>query len=516
MKNVLIKSFLLLSITCCCTAYSALTFEVKPSKGTIKLQKKNQQINNSADKNVMYLKSKNVNKDLKDIKNSNNKDEDKSKKQTDNNTILESDSIKLTISGQAAVSAAGTTSKNTYYNGEKPCSSIKTDQKSKGKTKLDGDGVDLVAGEAELDFDVKGKLNNGNEYGASIVINAEKSDIDIDKMYVYLKNECYWGHVICGNLKGPDDKYVFSGQKLLEANFGVDGIINSHLEYATAVLKPRGPVGFSNKATKLVYYSPTFAGFQLGFSYTPDTRHVGHEGRNQGSTSLGKNQLYEPEGTTSDKLYGLHNVAAGIKYDKDFGNGFKLKAGFVFVNERTQALETECYTGDITEESKPETKTIQLNNANDWIASLSVTYKKLTLAFGYYRAGKSRLPKLDEYENNRMFPTFMVDKDGDSGHAWNIGVKYELTDNWSVTAVFHDASRKTTADEKATAKVLTLATDYKINKNFKVFAEIDVSDSKSSPYACSIYNLLKKEDKNKTAIIQNKSLLFSTGIELKF
>ena len=277
MKNILIKNLLVLSVVCCNVSHSALTFEIKPTKTDVKIPGKQPQRNNNINRNGIYSQ---YNKEKK-IDNSN--------KEKDNNTILESNAIKLTVSGSASFSGAAATANSVYYDGTKPCSAIKTDQKSTSLTKNDKDGLEFVAGEAEVDFKANGQLEDGTKYGATIVINAEKGDIDIDKMYVQIGNDDKYGTIKCGNLKGADDSYIFSGQQLLEANYGIDGIITSQLDYATGALNPRGPIGFSNKATKIFYTTPTFAGFTIGFSYTPDTRHVGHDSRNKGSKAFNSN-----------------------------------------------------------------------------------------------------------------------------------------------------------------------------------------------------------------------------------
>lgn len=511
MKNILIKNLLVLSIITCSASYSAVTFKVKPSSTNAKIPGKQSQNRNNISRNAIYSNYK------KDNEKDNKKNEENTDKK-DNNTIVDPNTVKLTISGSASFSGAAATSKNEYYDGNKPCSLISNDnnQKSTALTKNDRDGLEFVAGEAELDFKVSGKMSDDTECGAVIVINAEKGDIDIDKMYLQLINNRRFGTFKCGNLKGADDSYIFSGQQLLEANFGIDGIITSQLDYATGAVNPRGPIGFSNKATKIFYSTPDFAGFTLGISYTPDTRHVGHDNRNKGSKAFGNNALYAGGDDDKEKPYGIHNVALGIKYDKDFGNGFKVRGAFVFVNENTQDITTTCYTGSITKDSKPTSEKIKLNNANSWMASLELTYNQFTIAAGYYRSGKSRLPKAEEFNKDgqiRLFPAFMVDKDGNSGHAWNIGAKWNVNDKFALTGVYHNASRKITKNEKATAKVLTLAAEYKFNKNFKLFGEVDLLRSTSSSYACSLYNLNRKE---KNAIMKTNSALFSVGMTLSF
>ncbi|MBR1944229.1 MAG: porin [Alphaproteobacteria bacterium] len=484
MKNILIKSLIVSSIICNGLLHARIT-GVTPQ-----IQLKNS-INNK--------------------KNTNNK-------KKDNNTLIDIGAIKLKVSGYATFGGAAAFSNNEYYDGTNACSSIKTEQKSTSQTKEDKDGLDLVNGEAAVKFKADGKLDNGFDYGALIEIQAEKGDIDIDKAFLTLNQEKF-GTLKGGNFKGVDNDYFFSGQQLLEANFGIDGIITSQLNYATGCINPRGPIAFSNKSTKIAYYTPSFGGLQLGVSYTPDTKHFGHDKRDRtiGTKSTGNNTIFQKGDDDKEKPCGINNVAVGIKYDNDFGNGFKLKTGVVFITENTRDITTTCYTGDITSESKSTQETIKLNNAKSWMASLCLTFNKLSIAGGYYNSGKSRLPMTDEYTTkdgkSRIFPAFMIDKDGDAGHAWNVGIKYEFTDKFSMVGVYHNASRNITKGKTANAQVFTIGADYNINKYFKIFGEIDILNSQSLPYSCSMYNLNRKE---KDAIIKTKSTLFSAGMTVSF
>ena len=462
-------------------------------------------------------KDNNTNKENNKKEKDDNEDKADNKQENNNITFVNSDAFKFKVSGYATFGGAAAFSNCKYYDGEKPCNMIRINQKSTNQTKADKDGLDLIMGEAEVDFKAEGKTDNGLEYNALIALQAEKSDIDIDKAFITLKHDQI-GKLQGGNFKGPDDAYVFSGQQLLNANYGIDGIITSQLDYATGCINPRGPIGFSNKSTKIAYYTPSLYGFQLGVSYTPDTKHFGHNERDRtvGTKSTGNNTIFQKGDDDKEKPCGLNNVALGIKYDNDFGNGFKIKAGVVFVTEKTRDITTACYIGDITSESKPIQEKIKLNNTKSWMASLCLTYNKLSVAGGYYNSGKSRLPKAEEYNKDgqsRLFPAFMIDKDGDAGSAWNIGIKYELTDKFSIVGVYHNASRKITNNQNATAQVFTIGADYKINKYFKIFGEIDILNSESSSYACSLYNLNRKD---KNALIKTKSTLFSTGITVSF
>lgn len=527
MKNILIKTLIISSMMCCNALHANIIVgqqsktinAINSNKNVRKKNNINKKHNGAVVNKTDNTKEKDNNTNNVDNKREKDDNENKAdnKQEKNNITLVNSDAFKFKVSGYATFCGAAAFSDRDYYDGEKPCNSIKINQKSNSQTKTDKDGLDLIMGEAEVDFKAEGKFDNGLEYNALIALQAEKSDIDIDKAFLAIKHDKV-GKLQGGNFKGPDDAYVFSGQQLLEANYGIDGIITSQLDYATGCINPRGPIGFSNKSTKIAYYTPSFSGIQLGVSYTPDTKHFGHNerDRNVGTKSTGNNTIFQKGDDDKEKPCGLNNVALGIKYDNDFGNGFKIKAGFVFVTEKTRDITTACYIGDITSESKSTQEKIKLNNAKSWMASLCLTYNKLSIAGGYYNSGKSRLPRAEEYDKDgqsRLFPAFMIDKDGDAGHAWNVGLKYEFTDKFSMVGVYHNTSRKINKDQTATAQVFTIGADYKINKYFSIFGEIDILNSESSSYACSLYNLNRKD---KDALIKTKSTLFSAGMTVSF
>ena len=512
----------MLSVVCCSNLYANSVAQIKPNQTLVKQDNKKPNKNRGK---VLYEKYKKAQAEAKGVHKEDYTEEktpapkfDKAKIEKDKNKPIP-DTLNFKISGYATFCGAAVNSDNKYYDGEKAPDFVKTNQKSDTKTTMDKEGLDLIAGEAAIRFKADGAWNSYTKYGALLEIQAEMGDIDIDKAFGWIESDIF-GNISIGNFKGPDNDFVFSGQQLLLANFGIDGIVTSQIDYPTGCLTPRFPIGIAAKSTKIAYYTPLWNGLQLGLSYTPDTKHVGHDKRNRniGDKSSGNNNLYIKGEGESEKPCGLHNIALGIKYDNDFGNGFKLRAGIVYITEKTQDITTNVYYGDITADSKPELKTVKLNDVKSWILSLELSYKNFSIAGGWYTSGKSRLPKASEFTKDGKtvtIPAFMVDKNGDAGHAWNIGAKWRATDRLEFTGVYHNASRKLTKTEKAIVQVWTLAMDYKVSDHFSIFLEADWIKGKSAPYACSLCNLNQKAG-NKNAILQVKSVVVSGGLTVKF
>ncbi|MDR2598135.1 MAG: porin, partial [Holosporales bacterium] len=192
------------------------------------------------------------------------------------------------ISGSAAFHFGMASPNITYYDGNNAPGQIKTNQKSSEETSKDTSCARMCAGEAEVNFSAKGSLTNGWFYGAFLSMDAMKGDTGIDKAYISFERDNF-GTIHAGNVRGPESNFMCGGQQLIGGIYGADGAYPFDLDYATGVINPVYILGFSNKATKMVYYTPTISGFQAGFSVTPDTKHVGHEAKNKGTgdSSLG-------------------------------------------------------------------------------------------------------------------------------------------------------------------------------------------------------------------------------------
>ncbi len=174
-------------------------------------------------------------------------------------------------------------------------------------------GVD----EAELQLDVSGSADNGLNYGFKIEINANTTDSAIaDEARLELYGR--WGTLQMGDEDGADNVMNYGGETLLGGAGGFDGDQNDYLFRAgfrtQSVTFDSGAPGFpllagdTGDATKISYYSPRMAGFQLGASYTPTP--------NNGDS-------FKTDGNWEDH-YGI-----GLNYDRSFGE-FRLRASGVY------------------------------------------------------------------------------------------------------------------------------------------------------------------------------------------
>ena len=477
------------------------------------------------------IDAKQVNKpSSKNVKYSNEMDKEKSVKQ-ENST----GKPQLTISGAATFHGNFGDPDLTYYKGN-PTEAEKTDK--------DTSATRMCAGEANIEVKAVGTLENGVRYLADFDIDAMKDDTEVDKMYISFSKDG-WGTLQMGNLKGPDAKCIYSGQQLLGGTGGLDGTIPHEIDFATGVISPINLIGYSNKATKIVYYSPRIYGFQFGFAFTPDTKQHGHNDKNRrtGLSSNGNDNGMFQKGDGSQKPAGRNNMAFALTHEYEFKNGIGTKISAVYVRESTKAVTAQSYekdvvvaTGATTWRTESVEKKVKLRNASSFLLSATVSYQKWSFGVGYLNNGKSRTPK-EELDTTivgagvgggggnginvgttryQCIGSFLGTDKSNAGQAWNCGVQYRLNDNWTFSGVYHHMSRKVDTDAKTRGNALNFAAEYKICDGLMVFFEYDYVRTKSCDVACDRYNLIFKDAKSKNAIKKQTANLFVVGAKVSF
>jgi outer membrane protein OmpU len=176
--------------------------------------------------------------------------------------------------------------------------------------------------DVEVHFKGETTLDNGLTVGAQIQLEGQQSDDQIDEVWAYFKGG--WGQVRFGDDDDATEQlhYLIPNASNL---FGVDTpyfeFSNNHAGFSNGVFQTNSTVlNISSDATKIIYFSPTFAGFSFAASYAPDRR-----GEDTYSYWSG------PGGTTNSNNTGqVQNVfAAALNFDHDF-NGVSLATGIGF------------------------------------------------------------------------------------------------------------------------------------------------------------------------------------------
>ena len=143
---------------------------------------------------------------------------------------------------------------------------------------------------------------------------ASANNTTIKDSYIYLKNAASWGEFRIG-----DDSDVRRNDAV-GINAGVTGDQNigansSDIYFSGSPVFNFTTLNLDGRGTKLVYYSPTIAGFHVAFDYTPDkagghTNGPGNIGDNNGPTDNQTNGLF-PSYLNNATAYNYWSVAGG-------------------------------------------------------------------------------------------------------------------------------------------------------------------------------------------------------------
>ena len=468
---------------------------------------------------------------------SQNNCKNESKEEEKEKAVKQEDSAEkpqLIVSGAASVHSSFGDPDITYYKGN-PSGYEKSDK--------DTSMTRISAGDANIEVKAVGKLQNETQYMAVIDVDVMKGDTGVDKLYVSFSRDGL-GTFQVGNVKGPGGKCVKSGQQLLGGTGGLDGTVPSDFDFVAGMFSPINMIGYSGKATKGVYYTPRIYGLQAGIAITPDTKQVGHEGKNcrAGSSSNGNDNGLFIQGDGSQKPSDRSNIELGLTYEHTFQNGIGLQLSGVYVHGSTRSVNVTSYTqekdaeGNIKNNGEKIDRKIKLHNTNSYFLSGTISYDKWSVGAGYLNNGKSRTPK-DLYDKKtegtktgdaegngidkgltryEYIGNFLGTDKSNAGRAWNFGLQYRLNENWTFSGVFHQMRRKVDTNAHTKGNAINLAAEYKVCDGLKLFAEYAYISTKSCEEACARYNAIYKEKEKQNAIMKQGANLIVLGAKVSF
>ena len=132
-----------------------------------------------------------------------------------------------------------------------------------------GRGYSLNVDEAEVFVEASNTADNGILYGVSFELNAGAADnTAADEAYAFIDSEV-WGRLELGDNDDATDRMYVESDDALVGRLGPDGDAADYFNFGGAI----GATGNSvtGDATKAIYFTPRFGGFQAGASLTPDT-----------------------------------------------------------------------------------------------------------------------------------------------------------------------------------------------------------------------------------------------------
>jgi len=188
----------------------------------------------------------------------------------------------------------------------------------------DNTSADVFRQDVEVYFKGEVTLDNGLAVGATIQLEGQQSNDQIDEVWAYFKGG--WGQVRFGD---DDDAYEQLAYIIPSASniFGVD---TPFFEFAnnfgggSAWAQTNTTIHrLSGDATKIIYFSPNFGGFTFAASWAPDRR-----GEDTYSGFGGATGGFGGGGTTGNNNTGqVDDIFAGaVNFEHDF-NGVNLVLG---------------------------------------------------------------------------------------------------------------------------------------------------------------------------------------------
>jgi len=181
--------------------------------------------------------------------------------------------------------------------------------------------------DAEIYLYVDGRAANGLQYGAVFDIQmdnsaagaADQTGVSFDELYGFMKGG--WGELRFGQ----EDSAASLMQVTAPSVFGL-GVSGQWDEFLPASNYILATVGDGNDATKIIYLSPQFSGFDFGLSYAPNR----FEGERADTTTTNVNQR-DNTGLTNE-------ISVALRYRGTLG-GVGVQAGLVgqFADSAKQA-----------------------------------------------------------------------------------------------------------------------------------------------------------------------------------
>ncbi len=322
-----------------------------------------------------------------------------------------------------------------------------------------------------------------------------------------------------GNLTGVEDTMTESGFNLMGGAASIDGTFTNITNTAEGVIGGAQMANQTSKSTKIVYYTPSVGGLTFGVAYTPNTTRMGTGGRDNaggpGDNTHGNEGGIYP--SKSGSAYGMHNVAAGVKYVSDF-KSWNMALAAIVIAENSKRGRKGYFEDDSLALDFYKYKSA--NNSRSAHFTAAVGIDQWRFATGLILNGKSRLPKADGYST------------GDAGRAWNFGAQYTVGAYQFALGYFKtmrelpripagqgtNGVRYASVGGKAESDIVSATIDFNALQGLKFFGEVDFFNSRTNKeYAKFIGQTRKYTDKGgKTAITDNAGTAVIVGTKLSF
>jgi predicted porin len=253
------------------------------------------------------------------------------------------------------------------------------------------------------------------------------------------------------------------------------------------------------------------SGFQLGVSYTPDTKHKGDAKLNTMNGSQdripGNRGLWDIK---KNQPFDLRSVAIGLTYKKEIGKwNITLSGAGITAKSYFQSFSSGMFT----------TARIPLQNTKAYQLGAVLGYGDWRFGLGYLDNGKSRLPKVRNFSfyNAATNVNMGSMNNGNSGQAWNVGAGYTMG-AYQLAASYQRTNRNTGDLQKANSDFYSATVDVTPVQGLKVYTEVDYIRSRTNSTQMARDNAILPltTTPNQTAIGNNSGLLGIVGTKVSF
>jgi len=301
-----------------------------------------------------------------------------------------------------------------------------------------GRGYRFAVNEAEVYVSASNTADNGIEYGVTFELNAGANDTTAaDEAYAFISSD--WGRLELGDNDDAADKLSVGSYQVAKGSGGPYGGLGTQSlfsarggEAAATNLQWTGSI--TGDATKATYISPSFSGFQIGASLTPDS------GQSSGNF-----------GVDDDADGDFENVMSyGIKYAGKFDE-IGVSLAFTGLN-------------GTDEDANGSAQTVE--DANIRAIGGKVDFSGFSLAANFVDFDESGIT------------TANANNGADAGSTWSVGVSY-AAGPWGVSAWYldHEKDNATTSPAGARESELTrigFGVGYTVAPGWKLTGDVEI------------------------------------------
>jgi Gram-negative porin len=310
---------------------------------------------------------------------------------------------------------------------------------------------------SKINFKVFGKSDFGVDYSLHFSLTGDTNATNSARE-TYLRFEGKWGTLTLGDTQGVEDLMAVGGFDTQVGTGGFDGNFENILAVTTGVRTTVDLPQDTGDATKIVYITPRLEGFQLGFSFAPDTKH-------DGSAKL--NTAAHPN-ADAPVPFDRNSIAVGLNYMKELPNGLKLSFSLTGIagTTRPEKRTTLALAGRLDRE-----------NTRAWAVGGVVEYKKFSFGAEYMSGGKSNQFKMDvagvdPFPIAATAPLDYVASKARAANVFNVGIGYACTPTTTMSVGYYHSSQRTGfADHKATGDVVAAGLEHKPDEGLTVYVE---------------------------------------------